>query len=210
MRREVNYDEVFDAQHHFRLILDSMARPGKINNIPAIDILPPAGINKSSAIIALALLNTDASFLSVNENQQEITEYIALNTAAQPSSIGEADFIFTNGLQDAELIYAAKIGTLPYPENSATFVIDTEQIAKENFEGALQITLSGPGIETTDVVFVKGLNAALLDAVKEQNLEFPLGVDLILTDDNNNLLCIPRSNQFKVAGETAMLTEASN
>src|SRR5271155_3012849 len=108
MRREVIYDEVFDAQQQFRLLLDSMARPGKINIMPDMDILPPAGLNKASAMIAFALLNTDVSFYAEGEGSDAIESYIALNTTAAQVSVGEADFIFINGLYDAGIIFDAK------------------------------------------------------------------------------------------------------
>jgi alpha-D-ribose 1-methylphosphonate 5-triphosphate synthase subunit PhnH len=210
MRREVIYDEVFDAQQQFRLILDSMARPGKINTMPDMDILPPAGINKASALVAFALLNTDVSFSVEGEESEEIESYIALNTTADRVSITEADFIFINGWTDTEIIAEAKTGTLSYPENSATFVIDTEAIEETAVEGSIMLTLKGPGIETQKEVYIKGINPDMLKAVLEQNLEFPLGIDLMLTDRSNRILCIPRSNQFLVGYAGAQLTEINN
>lgn len=198
MRREVIYDEVFDAQEQFRLILDSMARPGKINTLPSMDIEPPLGINKASALIALALLNTDVSFFAEGLNSEEISDYIALNTTANLQTANLADFIFINGLQNAEIINEAKFGNLSYPEESATFIIGVLNISKIPIGNSLQVILNGPGIKTSESVFIAGISADLLEAVKEQNLEFPLGVDLMLTDLNNNLLCIPRSNQFEI------------
>jgi len=198
MRREVIYDEVFDAQQQFRLLLDSMARPGKINIMPDMDILPPAGLNKASAMIAFALLNTDVSFYAEGEGSDAIESYIALNTTAAQVSVGEADFIFINGLYDAGIIFDAKTGTLPYPEESATFVIDVDAIAEDAGDSELTLTLKGPGIETTKQVHIKGINPGILKAVREQNMEFPLGVDLVLTDKSNRILCIPRSNLFEI------------
>jgi alpha-D-ribose 1-methylphosphonate 5-triphosphate synthase subunit PhnH len=198
MRREVIYDEVFDAQQQFRLILDSMARPGKIGTMPDMDILPPAGINKASAMVAFALLNTDVSFYAEGEGSEQVESYIAMNTTASPVSIIEADFVFINGLYEADIIFEAKTGTLSYPEESATFIIDVEKIGENPEDGELTLTLKGPGIETTKQVHINGLNPGILKAVREQNMEFPLGVDLVLTDKNNCILCIPRSNLFEV------------
>ena len=203
MRREVIYDEVFDAQEQFRLILDSMSRPGKINVLPDMDIEPPAGLNKGGALIAFALLNTDVTFYAHGKNDEEITGYIALNTTAGPVSVHEADFIFINGLHGAVVISEAKVGNLLYPEESATFVIDVDAISHQPIDGALLLKLKGPGIKNEERVYIKGIHADLIEAVTELNTEFPLGIDMILTDVQNNLLCIPRSNQFVVehAGE---------
>ena len=196
MRRETIYDEVFDAQENFRLLLDSMARPGKINVLPDMDILPPTGINKSSTLIALSLLNADASFISIATNSQEITNYLALNTGAIVASINTADYIFLNGDQAPALIDSAKHGNLSYPEESSTLIIDVNKISISPILNAVQLILKGPGIETETVVYIDGINPHLLQAIKELNLEFPLGIDLMLTDKQNNLICIPRSNRF--------------
>ena len=208
MRREVSYDEVFDAQHHFRIILDGMARPGKIKVLDEMDIQPPAGLNQASAIIAMALLNTDATFYAEGENSVEIESYIALNTAAQPVSVGEADFIFIAGTYNAEIIFEAKTGTLPYPEESATFVLDVQEISAAPKDDVVMLTMKGPGIESETIVYIKGINAEILEGAREQNLEFPLGIDLIITDRQNKLMCIPRSNQFVIDGAEKQIKSA--
>ena len=196
MRRETIYDEVFDAQQHFRLILDSMARPGKINVIPKMAVEPPAGINQASALAAFALLNTDVTFYAEGEGSSEIEGYIALNTTASPASVGDADFIFVDGMYEAGIVFDAKTGILPYPENSATFILSVTVISAS--DGDLKLTLKGPGIETTTEVYINGVNPEIFKAVREQNLEFPLGIDLIITDKENNIICLPRSNRFSL------------
>jgi alpha-D-ribose 1-methylphosphonate 5-triphosphate synthase subunit PhnH len=194
METEIVYDVVFDAQQHYRLILDSMARPGKINMIPSIEIDEPMDINNASALIAFALLNTDASFHAVEG--ETVTNFIALHTSAIVADLESADLVFVSGLHEADFISLLKTGTLPYPENSATIIADVTRISDTKLNNALQLTLKGPGVKDEATVYVTGLNTAILDALKEQNLEFPLGIDLILTDGGNNMICIPRSNDF--------------
>jgi alpha-D-ribose 1-methylphosphonate 5-triphosphate synthase subunit PhnH len=196
MQSEILYDEIFDAQEHFRLILDSMARPGKINVIPDLDIPMTDGINKASALIGFSLLNTDACFCAIGELSYSIEEFITLHTAAKVELLQKADFVFVKGSQSDEFIADLKTGTLPYPEDSATIVLDVLNISADETANSLQLNLKGPGIKTVETVYVTGLNDAILDAVKEQNFEFPLGIDLILTDTENRMICIPRSNDF--------------
>jgi alpha-D-ribose 1-methylphosphonate 5-triphosphate synthase subunit PhnH len=210
MRREINYDEVFDAQEQFRLLLDSMARPGKVNIMPDMDILPPAGLNKGSALIAFALLNTDVSFYASGENNEEVSSYIALNTTAQPIGVHDADFVFINGLHEAWILSESKTGNLSYPEESATFIIDVETISNQPIDDAVLLKLKGPGIKTEERVYIKGISPNIMEAVKEQNMEFPLGIDLMLTDQQNKLICIPRSNQFVIVNAEESLKEFSN
>jgi alpha-D-ribose 1-methylphosphonate 5-triphosphate synthase subunit PhnH len=210
MRREVIYDEVFDAQEQFRLILDSMAHPGKVNVLPDMDIVPPAGINKGSALIAFALLNTDVSFYASGANSDDISSYVALNTTAQQVNIHDADFIFITGLHDTGIISEAKTGNLSYPEESATFIIDVENISNQPINDSVLLKLKGPGIKTEEIVYIKGISPDIIEAVKDQNTEFPLGIDLMLTDKQNNLICIPRSNQFTIVNAEESVNEFSN
>ena len=194
METEIVYDEVFDAQEHYRLILDSMARPGKINTLPPLNINEPMDINNASALIAFALLNTDASFCAPED--ETVSNFIKLHTSAKVAEMENADLVFVSGLRDDDFISSLKTGTLPYPENSATVIADVTRISAAAMSNCLQLTLKGPGVKDTATVYVAGLSTVLLDDLKEQNLEFPLGIDLMLTDSHNQMICIPRSNDF--------------
>jgi len=194
MNNPITYDVVFDAQQHYRLILDSMARPGKINVIPPVEIDEPMDINNASALIAFALLNTDASFYAAEGD--EVSNFISLNTSAVNADLEDADLVFISGLHEEEFVQQLKAGTLSYPENSATIIADVNRISKVKINASLELTLKGPGVKDAEAIYVAGLNAAILDELKTQNEEFPLGIDLILTDRDNNMICIPRSNDF--------------
>jgi alpha-D-ribose 1-methylphosphonate 5-triphosphate synthase subunit PhnH len=196
MQTELNYDIVFDAQEHFRLLLDSMSRPGKINTFPVIELFPPDGLNQGAALTGFALLNPDATYFISGDNAENIADYLLINTAAQQAEISTADYIFIPQAYFDESLSGARIGTPTYPEDSATFIVDCELISEAPHGNSLQITLSGPGVNGEANVFVSGISPDLLDFVKEQNSEYPLGVDLIITDGYNNVICVPRSNKF--------------
>jgi alpha-D-ribose 1-methylphosphonate 5-triphosphate synthase subunit PhnH len=203
MSREIVYDEVFDAQAHYRILLDSMARPGKINSLTMNNIQPPAGINRASVLVGFALLNADVSFHASGPGAEEITRYLVLNTSSSPAEHTSADYIFMPGTLAPQFILEARTGTLSYPEDSATIIADVTVISEEPTPDAIAIALKGPGIEGEKIVFVSGLDGSLLEALREQNLEFPLGIDMILTDKNDRILCIPRSNRFSHSGASA-------
>jgi alpha-D-ribose 1-methylphosphonate 5-triphosphate synthase subunit PhnH len=196
MQTELNYDIVFDAQEHFRLLLDSMSRPGKINAFPPVDILPPDGLSHAAALTGFALLNPDATYFIAGENQEAIGEYLLINTASQQAEISIADYVFIPAGYFGEDLYQARTGTPTYPEDSATFIVDCELISAQPHSQSLKLTLRGPGVNGEAEVFVSGLNASLLEFVKEQNAEYPLGLDLIIVDNYNNVIGIPRSNKF--------------
>ena len=194
--KEILYNEVSDAQIHFRIILNAMAHPGTIYAFQQMELTPPNNINLASVCIGFALMNADVSFAVQNENEVEITQYIALNTGASIATLDQTDYLFITGNEAPSCIESLKIGTLPYPENSATLIIDVNHLFSSPSENTLAIELSGPGIENTTTLYINGLSSTLLKTIQEQNTEFPLGLDIMLTDQNNQLACIPRSSKI--------------
>lgn len=194
MQREIQYDEIFDAQEHYRLVLDSMARPGKINLMPKLELTTPGGIHTAGALVGFALLNSDVSFYVDGPAAGDVTLYLLVNSSARPAEIDEADFVYLDGTAAAENLYRLKTGTLPYPENSATVIAAVEELGGET---GLMLTLSGPGVDGERQLAVSGLGTAFLEALVTINAEFPLGIDLVLTDPAGRIACIPRSSRVR-------------
>jgi alpha-D-ribose 1-methylphosphonate 5-triphosphate synthase subunit PhnH len=194
MQREIQYDEIFDAQAHYRLLLDSMARPGKINVMPQLELTTPRGIHAAGALVGFALLNSDVSFYVDGPAAEDVSLYLLVNSSAKPAEIEEADFVFLDGTAAAENLYRLKTGSLPYPENSATVIVAVEELGGET---GLVLTLSGPGVDGERQLTVSGMDTALLEALVTINAEFPLGIDLVLTDPTGKIVCIPRSSRVR-------------
>ena len=195
MIRETSYNDVFDAQRHFRTIIDSMSRPGKINRFAPLALTPPPGMHRASAYVAFALLNADVSF--VTSHAGHAADYIRANTHSRSAAPGQADFLFLRGDEpdDAALIDVAKVGLPAYPEGGATAVLQVDHIGKSSATGGLQLMLEGPGIETREIVFVRGLRSELLATLQAKNAEFPLGVDAILVSADECVICLPRTSK---------------
>lgn len=197
MQKEILYDDVFDAQQHYRLLLDCMARPGKINVLPEMELTTPAAIHAAGALVAFALLNADVSYYVEGPGAYEVGRYLLVNTAARPVEIGDADYIFLDGAAPAELLRQLKVGTLPYPEEGATVVVALEGLAQEGEGLALQ--LSGPGVAGERILYVRGLERTFFEVLADINGEFPLGIDVILTDGARRVACIPRSTKVRMS-----------
>jgi alpha-D-ribose 1-methylphosphonate 5-triphosphate synthase subunit PhnH len=194
MQREIQYDEIFDAQAHYRLLLDSMARPGKINIMPSLELTTPQGIHAAGALVGFALLNSDVSFYVDGPSAEDVSLYLLVNTSARPAEAEAADYVYLNGTAAAEILYRLKTGTLPYPESSATVIAAVEELGGET---GLVLTLSGPGVDGERQLSVAGLDTALLEALVTINAEFPLGLDLVFTDPTGRIACIPRSSRVR-------------
>lgn len=184
MVREIACDEVFDAQKHFRSLLDSVARPGKINRFDPVRLSPPPGLNEASVLIAFALMDADSTFDVVGASQGEgvysFSNYLAANTNARRKEIEHAHFIFAQGTETPDFLESADCGTLLYPDTAATVVLQVIDASPEPRGSGLKLTLEGPGVDGTSVLFVRGLSEDLLLALQARNAEFPLGLDTIL------------------------------
>ena len=92
------------------------------------------------------------------------------------------------------MINECKIGELSYPEKNATIIISVAQISASTIDDYnFQLILSGPGIKSENILFVHGLSIETIQNIVSLNTEFPLGVDILLTDAFENICSIPRS-----------------
>ncbi len=196
MTREATYDEVFDAQQHFRVLMESLARPGQLNRLSHVALKTPKGIHQASALIGLALMNEDVTF-HVPQEDSAMGAYFALHARATQTSVEEADFVFITGNCPPKYIEDVKVGQPSYPENSAFIIIDVALIREEPLPDGVVLQLEGPGVYRQKEMFVSAIEVELLEAIKEKNMEYPLGVDLFLTDENDGIIGIPRTNNFR-------------
>jgi alpha-D-ribose 1-methylphosphonate 5-triphosphate synthase subunit PhnH len=178
--REVAYNEVFDAQKHFRSLLDTIARPGTIRAFDPVTLNPPPGLNVASAMVAFALLDASTTFEVVHLEQGE-GAYLSANTGAARTGLDSANFIFANGTEAPDFLESVDCGTLLYPDTGATIVLQVSGASNEALTGGWKLTLVGPGIQDKATLFVTGVNPDLLLALQARNAEFPLGLDTILT-----------------------------
>jgi len=197
MVRETVYDEVLHAQQHFRSILESLSRPGRLVVLAPVAITPPPHLNAASVFVAFALLDAEVSFHLVDMTVDD-EAYLKANTRAQAKPIESATFVFAGGSSPAGTLEGIHCGSLSYPDTAATLVLQVESLSHEPIPGGLKLTLAGPGIETRASVHVRGLNPDFLLALQARNAEFPLGIDTIVACDDRGsgeprLLGIPRT-----------------
>lgn len=187
---EPAFDKVFDTQRVYRLMLDAIARPGKILTLQRLDVYPPHCMTGFAAGLAFTLLDAETGFavLPANGHWQD---YVALNTGARPVAAERAEFLLVDGKEYAPQILSLNRGSLPSPEGGATLFVMVGNIAADG--GGVRLTLTGPGIKGRAAITIDGLNIANLDNIVALNQEYPLGVDTFFTDPHGNLAALPRS-----------------
>jgi alpha-D-ribose 1-methylphosphonate 5-triphosphate synthase subunit PhnH len=178
----VGYDEVRHGQLHFRSLLDSMSFPGRINALDPVDFTPPPTLARASALVAFALMNADVSFHLVNMRDEDAA-FLALQTRARIAPVDEATFIFARGADTPDVLEGASCGTLTYPDTGATLVIQVDVLSGEPLSGGIKLTLTGPGVNGSATVYLRPMNPDFLLALQARNVEFPLGIDTIVTCD---------------------------
>ncbi|KLU66615.1 alpha-D-ribose 1-methylphosphonate 5-triphosphate synthase subunit PhnH [Desulfosporosinus acididurans] len=189
-------DLVHDIQTAYRKTLASMSRPGLIKNLrdQADKVAMEIGCFNSTLVLALMLFDTEVTFKICSEHEAEMAKLINQLTYAKATELESADYILI--LHDSkpgdleEAFQIARSGDLLDPHKGATLIIETDVVSNER-----NLTLKGPGIEKENYMDVT-LNGQWVDWREEKNSEYPLGIDLIFTDREDNILCLPRTTQI--------------
>lgn len=193
----MNFDAVHDIQRAYRKVVDSMSRPGLISDLTAEAGKADAqwGGLPVTWVLALMLLDTEVTFCICSQREAELTRLLNQLTFAVRTKPEKADYIFVlHDAKEGELLKAlqgAKVGTLADPHASATVIVESGELSE-----AFELSLKGPGIEDESFVRIP-LAPGWLEARAEKNAEYPLGIDMLVVDKNNKLLCLPRTTQIE-------------
>ncbi len=200
----------------FRLLLDSMARPGKINALEYPRFLGEAPsfsaqttatpVNFYALGALLTLLNGEVSFM-VAANEQwlpansSVVQWLALRSDASVAKPEDAHFaLFCDG-RSGGMIAHLNEGTLLEPEEGATAFYCVEQLASEvdRDEDWLTLALSGPGILAKHIVYVAGLGMDEIKYIHATRQHYPLGVDIYLVDVLGRCVGLPRTMHMHIS-----------
>ena len=186
-----NFDEVFDGQKMFRLILEAMSNPGRVVNIKEYTN-KLFGDCAEFLAVAMTLLDNEVSF-NADEMESFSNEIVSL-TLAKQEKVELADFIFVCDLKDIRgVIESAKYGSLSDPHKSATVII------QNNGSPSCSLTLSGPGIKGHIKVQTSQTIEIAIALRDMQCYEYPQGIDFLFISDEGELLAIPRLTRMEVA-----------
>lgn len=168
-------DPVHDAQRSFRAILDALAGPGSIHDLPlpeALDHVIPAEL--VSALLTLCDHDTPI-WLADGYRRHEVEQFVGFHTGAPlVQAPGAAQFAFAPSTSLPGLA-EFNAGTQEYPDRSTTVVLAVPSLA-----GGTRLLLSGPGIETHREISPEGLPANFVGQWAANRELFPRGIDLLL------------------------------
>ncbi len=180
-------DPAQDSQRLFRAVLDAFSHPGRIVVLPQ----PPAAVgplSRAATAFLLTFVDRDTPlWLAPEFDSAAVRDFVRFHTGA-PIVAGEADALFAVVPSDpAPMLEGFAVGSDPYPDRSATLVIEVPGLS-----GGVARGWRGPGIDGCSTVAVEGLSGTFWVEWLANHSLFPCGVDVVFTA-GSDLLALPRS-----------------
>lgn len=197
----------------FRTLLDALARPGTITQLPISQGLheaPAEQLNMAALSALLTLLDRETSFVVASlgswlAQDAPLVRWIALHSGAHPTTPDQAAFALLCDAESIELLTQLQDGTLLEPESSATAFCCLEQlVAESGRDDGLTLELRGPGIETARTLAPPGLTRAQVTALTATRRRYPLGIDVYLIDVAGYCVGLPRTTRIKLVEERSV------
>lgn len=180
------------ARHAFGLLLDTLARPGTIAHLDVPASVPAA------LLPAATLADVEVTLAVLDDGGWAEAVYAA--TGSPPADLPDADIVLALRRITADEVASLRRGSAEAPERGARLVAAVD--ALHAGDGALRLSLTGPGVPGRRAVAVDGLDAAAVSALAAANAEFPAGVDVHLVAADGALVSIPRSASVRIDHDT--------
>ena len=177
-------------QRAFRALLDAMARPGTIQQLPEACVTD--GVWGSALVVMQCLLDHEVTF-AVEADDRSVAEQILRRTGARTAALADASYVLADAAHAVAVIEGAREGELEEPEHSATVVIVVSSVTG----GTTRAALTGPGIATVMALELDGIERSALSALLERNAVFPSGIDTVFVDLTGRVVCVPRSTRIE-------------
>ncbi len=184
------------SQAVFRVLLASLAQPGRVFQLPAAATQPGTGLAANAALgpgivpLALAVIGSKVAVAGAPAWQAPICQA----TGASPADIAEAELVALYGLTDPTVISQLRRGSSMAPEDGAKVGLGCDTLIAGG-PGEATIEFSGPGVPDRIQLGVDGVSSDVFDALRAVNAAFPAGVDVWLVDERGQVAGLPRSTR---------------
>lgn len=185
---------VFDAQGVFRVVLDALARPGKIMPL-APRTKPPKPMPALVADILCALADQETPVLLCPPlaKTPTVAGWLRFQTGAPSTAIAaDATFVAAPAPDALPPLSQLAAGTADYPDRSATVLV-----AVESLERGRPVTLSGPGIKGHRPFAPAGVPLVLWQQLQANHMLYPRGIDVIFASASA-IAGLPRSTAIEI------------
>ncbi|MCX7709160.1 MAG: phosphonate C-P lyase system protein PhnH [Clostridia bacterium] len=201
--KESTFNEVFDSQKNFRVLMDGMSRPGKVFKLHEHDFDKfPAGFNPWVLVVLKTLGDNNVTYSLVGNGNEEWKKYIEINTGMTSEEAVHADYAILDGKTFTDCFSSIHPGSLEFPEDSSTAVITVDLIAEnllnKDYKELAILYMSGPGIKDVNSVGIAGLDKKYVTSILQMNENFPVGIDAIFVDRIGHITCMSRTTKAEV------------
>lgn len=178
-------------QQCFRALLSAMSYPGRCQALPIVEGSPDG--NDTALLVLATLLDGEVTLC---DHHQRLGDDDVLKLQTRLATHDAADYLLCDGAQPADV--SPRLGELTDPETSTTLVITVDSVSAEASAAAQTYRLTGPGIQTENLLSIVGLDESWISAREGWVAAFPLGVDMILVDQTGQVAALPRTTQLSV------------
>lgn len=207
----------FYLQEAFRALLDAMARPGEIRDLPPVDRqgasdADASGLTEPALVVADVLIDAATGFSVAGSRAQEAERILSRRAHANavPGPCAPYAFLpaFVRDAEAGSFVRELPNGTLADPQLGATLVVECATLLGTDGAGnrtgsasgtaaSRCWTLTGPGIKDTASITCDRTD--VIEARIERADEFPCGIDLILVDGAGHVAALPRTTRIERA-----------
>ncbi len=187
-------DPVLEAQVAFRAAMNAMARPGRVSPLEC-SLTPPAPLSAEAAAMALTLIDYETlvwldARLAAND---AVPNWLRFHTGARMTDDPScADFALISDARAVPDFALFSSGREDYPDRSTTLIVQVESLSS-----GMPLSLSGPGIERTQMLRVAPLPADFVERTAGNRQLFPRGVDLLFVTQGG-IAGLPRSTVVEI------------
>ena len=167
------------SRETFLSLMWALSYPGRVYPLPE-NIAPLEAISAALLDLETSFYTNDASFVTLFERN-----------GARALSPSDAAYHFYPRMNAADLdsVKQANVGTLLYPDRSATLII-----GGCTFDQGQSVTLTGAGINGTINLKIDGLPPEFW-TLRDQRRRFPLGWDVFFLE-GSRVIGLPRSTMI--------------
>lgn len=182
------------SQQVFRVVLEAMARPGRIGSL-VDELAPPPPLSVAAAAICLTLADHDTPlWLSPDIATPAALAFLRFHCGCPivDDPAGAAFAIASGAGLPALDRFGA--GDDAWPETSTTVIVQVDALRPHG-----QLTLTGPGIQSEHGLAADGLRAGVWDEWEANRALFPRGIDLVLAA-GREVAALPRTTAVRTEG----------
>lgn len=175
-------DPPVDAARAFRLVLDAMAHPARIVDLPSVEAPAPCSAAAATALLTLVDATTPLHLAGAHDCAA-LRDWVRFHLGAP--LVDPHDAVFALGTWDALCpLGRFQQGSADYPDRSASLIVECDKLRNDGTR------LTGPGIKADAFLAVPDRAALQANAA-----QFPRGLDFLFTS-GGQLAALPRSTQI--------------